>query len=50
LRAAIQLNPNFAEAQLALTRVNATPGEKPASDPIPYAKLIVKSEAWPYYP
>jgi membrane associated rhomboid family serine protease/Flp pilus assembly protein TadD len=50
LRAAIQLNPNFAEAQLALTRVNATPGTKPASDPIPYAKLIVKSEAWPYYP
>jgi membrane associated rhomboid family serine protease/Flp pilus assembly protein TadD len=50
LRAAIQLNPNFAEAQLALTRVNATPGEKPASDPIPFAKLIVKSEAWPYYP
>jgi len=50
LRAAIQLNPNFAEAQLALTRVNAPPGAKPASDPIPYAKLIVKSEAWPYYP
>ena len=50
LRAAIQLHPDFAEAQLALARVNATPGEKPASDPIPYAKLIVKSEAWPYYP
>jgi membrane associated rhomboid family serine protease len=50
LRLAIQLNPNFAEARLALTRVNATPGDKPASNPIPYAKLIVKSDAWPYYP
>jgi membrane associated rhomboid family serine protease/Tfp pilus assembly protein PilF len=50
LRAAVQLNPNFAEAQLALARVNATAGEKPARDPLPFAKLIVKSEAWPYYP
>jgi membrane associated rhomboid family serine protease/Tfp pilus assembly protein PilF len=50
LRATIQLNPNFAEAQLALTRVNAKPGEKSASDSLPFAKLIVKSEAWPYYP
>jgi membrane associated rhomboid family serine protease/Flp pilus assembly protein TadD len=50
LRLAIQLNPNFAEAQLALTRMNATPGDRPARDPIPYAKLILKSVAWPYYP
>jgi membrane associated rhomboid family serine protease len=50
LRSAIQLNPNFPEAQLALTRVNANPGEKPAAGPIPYAQLIIKSEAWPYYP
>jgi len=50
LRSSIQLNPNFPEAQLALTRVNAKPGEKPAAGPIPYAQLIIKSEAWPYYP
>ena len=50
LRSAIQMNPNFPEAQLALTRVNAKPGEKPAAGPIPYAQLIIKSEAWPYYP
>jgi len=50
LRSAIRLNPNFPEAQLALTRVNAKPGEKPAAGPIPYAQLIIKSEAWPYYP
>jgi protein O-mannosyl-transferase len=50
LRSSIQLNPNFPEAQLTLTRVNAQPGEKPAAGPIPYAKLITKSQAWPYYP
>jgi membrane associated rhomboid family serine protease/cytochrome c-type biogenesis protein CcmH/NrfG len=50
LRLAIQLNPNFPEAQLALTRVNAQPGEKPAAGPIPYAQLVIKSGAWPYYP
>jgi len=50
LRSSIQLNPNFPEAQLALTRVNAKPGEKPAAGPIPYAQLIIKSQAWPYYP
>jgi membrane associated rhomboid family serine protease len=50
LRSSIQLNPNFPEAQLALTRVNAKPGEKPAAGPIPYARLIIKSQAWPYYP
>jgi len=50
LRSAIQAKPDFPEAQLALTRVGAKPGEKPASDPIPYAQLIIKSEAWPYYP
>jgi rhomboid protease GluP len=50
LRSAIQLHPNFPEAQLALARVNAKPGEKPAAGPIPYAQLIIKSEAWPYYP
>ncbi len=50
LHSAIQLNPNFPEAQLALARVSAKPGERPAAGPIPYAKLIIKSEAWPYYP
>jgi membrane associated rhomboid family serine protease/Flp pilus assembly protein TadD len=50
LHSAIQLNPNFPEAQLALTRANAKLGEKPAAGPIPYAQLIIKSEAWPYYP
>jgi membrane associated rhomboid family serine protease len=50
LRSAIQAKPNFTEAQLALTRVGAKPGEKPAAGPIPYAQLIIKSEAWPYYP
>ena len=50
LRSTIQMNPNFPEAQLALTRVNAKLGEKPAAGPIPYAQLIIKSEAWPYYP
>ncbi len=50
LRSSIQLNPNFPEAQLALTRVNAKAGEKPAAGPIPYAQLIIKSQAWPYYP
>jgi membrane associated rhomboid family serine protease len=50
LRLAAQLNPNFSEAQLALARVNAKPSEKPAVGAIPYAKLIMKSEAWPYYP
>ena len=50
LRTAIQLNPNFPEAQLALTRVNAKPGEKPAAGAIPYAQLMIKSKAWPYYP
>jgi membrane associated rhomboid family serine protease/Flp pilus assembly protein TadD len=50
LRSSIQLNPNFPEAQLALTRANAKPGEKPAAGSIPYAQLIIKSQAWPYYP
>ena len=50
LRSTIQMNPNFPEAQLALKRVNAKLGEKPAAGPIPYAQLIIKSEAWPYYP
>jgi membrane associated rhomboid family serine protease/Tfp pilus assembly protein PilF len=50
LRSAIQLNPNFPEAQLALRRVNAKPGEKSAAGAIPYAQLIIKSRAWPYYP
>jgi membrane associated rhomboid family serine protease/Tfp pilus assembly protein PilF len=50
LRSAIQLNPNFPEAQLALTRVNAKAGEKPPTGAIPYAQLIIKSQAWPYYP
>jgi membrane associated rhomboid family serine protease/Tfp pilus assembly protein PilF len=50
LRSAIQMNPNFPEAQLALTRVNAKAGEKPPAGAIPYAQLIMKSQAWPYYP
>ena len=50
LRLAIQLNPSSPEAQLALARVSAKPGEKPVAGPIPYAKLIMKSDAWPYYP
>ena len=50
LRSSIQLNPNFPEAQLALTRVNAKAGEKPPAGAIPYAQLIIKSQAWPYYP
>jgi len=50
LRSSIQLNPNFPEAQLALTRVNAKAGEKPPTGAIPYAQLIIKSQAWPYYP
>jgi membrane associated rhomboid family serine protease/predicted negative regulator of RcsB-dependent stress response len=50
LRSAIQLNPNFLEAQVALTRLNAEPAGKPVVDAIPYAKLIMKSQAWPYYP
>jgi rhomboid protease GluP len=50
LRSAIQLNPNFPEAQAALTRLNAGSAGKPAVDAIPYAKLIMKSQAWPYYP
>jgi membrane associated rhomboid family serine protease/Tfp pilus assembly protein PilF len=50
LRSAIQVNPNFAEAQLALERVNAGPAGKPPIEPIPYAKLMMKSQAWPYYP
>ena len=49
-RSSIQLNPNFPEAQLALMRVNAKAGEMPAAGPIPYAQLIMKSQAWPYYP
>jgi membrane associated rhomboid family serine protease/Flp pilus assembly protein TadD len=50
LRAAARLNPNFPEAQMALAQITAKPGEKPSAVPIPYAKLIVKAEAWPYYP
>src|SRR5271156_593107 len=50
LRSAIQLNPNFSEAQVALTRLNAGPAGKPLAGAIPYGKLIMKSRAWPYYP
>jgi len=50
LRSAIQLNPNFPEAQVALTRLNAGPAGKPVIDAIPYGKLMMKSQAWPYYP
>jgi membrane associated rhomboid family serine protease/Flp pilus assembly protein TadD len=50
LRSAIQMNPNFPEAQLMLERVNARPAGKPPVDPIPVAELIMKSQAWPYFP
>jgi predicted Zn-dependent protease len=50
LRSAIQLNANFPEAQQALARLDAKPSEKIAAQPIPYSKVIVKSELWPYFP
>jgi membrane associated rhomboid family serine protease/Flp pilus assembly protein TadD len=50
LRAAVRLNPNFSQAQMALAQITAKPGEDPSAVSIPYAQLILKSAAWPYYP
>ena len=61
LRPVVQTKPDFAEAQNALTRLEAERGDgtearnaKTPSDQssvaIPYSKLVLKSEAWPYFP
>jgi membrane associated rhomboid family serine protease len=55
LQAAIHQKPDFHEAQAALAALPATGKSRPAPahrDPIalPYSTLVMKSEAFPYYP
>jgi membrane associated rhomboid family serine protease/cytochrome c-type biogenesis protein CcmH/NrfG len=49
LQSVLQSKPDFQEARDALTRVEST-SRSGAVIAIPYAKLAVKSEAWPLYP
>ena len=51
----VQLKPDFAEAQAAMASLPSA--GKPYSQPVPFAQpvlpystLVIKSEAWPYYP
>ena len=52
---ALKLKPDFAEAQTALTELRSTdtwkaPAALSPPIPLPYSTLMIKSDAWPYYP
>ncbi|MGA7915252.1 MAG: rhomboid family intramembrane serine protease [Candidatus Acidiferrales bacterium] len=55
LNSVVQAKPDFQEARDELARVSAVASSRSsAADPkpvqVPYAKLLMKSAAWPYYP
>ncbi|MGA6957212.1 MAG: tetratricopeptide repeat protein, partial [Candidatus Acidiferrales bacterium] len=55
LNSVVQVKPDFQQAREELARVTAAANSQSAAiDPkpvqLPYEKLLMKSQAWPYYP